>query len=239
MMPLGVAGRSNYRPYVTFTLIAINALVLLVMVLVGTRGEAALLAFAQQYALDVCKIGVEPVTNSLAKAFASTFIHAGLLHLVGNMIMLWIFAPRVEGYFGHKRFFIFYMLVGMGAFVGHLLLGGTVCIPALGNTSLVVGASGAIAGVMGAFLFLYPAARVRTVLVLFGFLPIKTFFINAWIYLGIWFLLDFVKGIGWMSSQGVAHWAHIGGFVFGFAVAFVATLYKPAPTVSAFEYLDD
>jgi membrane associated rhomboid family serine protease len=239
MMPLGVAGRSKYRPYVTFSLIAINVVVLFIMVIVGTRGEAALLAFAQRYALDVCKIGVEPVTNSLAKAFSSMFIHGGWVHLIGNMFMLWIFAPRVEGYFGHKRFFIFYVLVGMGAFVGHLLLGGTVCNLAIGNTGFVVGASGAIAGVMGAFLFLYPAARVRTALVLFGFLPIKVFFINAWIYLGIWFLLDFVKGVGWMHSQGVAHWAHIGGFLFGFAVAFVATMYKPAPTVDAFAYLDD
>jgi membrane associated rhomboid family serine protease len=239
MMPLGVAGRSRYRPYATFSLIAANAVVLLILLLTSTQGQAALAAFFQRYALDVCRIGVEPFAHTALKSVGSLFIHGGIAHFLGNMVMLWIFGPRVEAYFGRRRFIIFYFLTAYAAFAGHILLGGTVCIPGTQITGLVVGASGAVAGVMGAFLFLYPGARVRTAIVVFGWLPIKVFFINAWIYLAIWFLLDIFKGIGWIASAGVAHWAHIAGFLGGFAIAFVATLYKPAPPVDAFAHLDD
>ncbi len=239
MMPLGVAGRSKYRPYATFMLIVVNTLIFLWMFLVSLRGEAALLGFVSQFALDVCRVGVEPVTASLFKGFSSLFVHASLVHLLGNMVFLWIFGPRVESYFGRRRFLVFYTLAGLGATLGHLLFGGTVCIPGTNITGYLVGASGAIAGVMGAFLFLYPGARVRTAIVIFGWLPIKVFYISAWIYLLIWVALDFVKGIGWIESVGVAHFAHVGGFVIGFLITFVATLYKPAPAVDAFERLDD
>lgn len=239
MMPLGVAGRSSYRPYATFTLMFINVCVLIAMLVVNVRGESALLAFAQRFALDVCQVGIEPVGTSLLKGFASLFIHAGWVHLIGNMFILWIFGPRIEAYFGHRRFLVFYTLVGIGSLIAHLLLGGTVCIPGTSITGFVVGASGAIAGVMGAFLFLFPGARVRTAIVVFGWLPLKVFYLSAWIYLLIWLALDFVKGVGWLESQGVAHFAHVGGFVIGFAIAFIAGMFKPAPTIDAFEYMDD
>jgi len=239
MIPLGVAGRSHYRPYATFTLMVVNVVAFVVMWLVSLRGPDALLGFIGTFALDVCRVGVEPLGSSVLKSVVTMFIHGGLLHLLGNMTFLWIFGPRVEGYFGHWRFLVFYALAGIGATVAHLLLGGTVCIPGTDITGFVVGASGAIAGVMGAFLFLYPAARVRTALVLFGWLPVRVFYLSAWIYLLIWFALDFIKGIGWIQSVGVAHFAHLGGFVIGFALVFVATMYRPAPAVDAFEHLDD
>jgi membrane associated rhomboid family serine protease len=239
MMPLGVAGRSSFRPYATFTLIVLNVLVFIITLSITLRGEAHLLAFAKRYALDVCLVGIEPIGTSFLKGIGSMFIHGGLAHLLGNMTILWIFAPRVEGYLGHKRFVLVYMTLGFVSFIAHILLGGTTCIIGSEITGLVVGASGAIAGVMGAFLFLFPSARVRTAIVVFGWLPIKVFFINAWLYLGYWFVLDLMKGIGWISSAGVAHWAHIGGFVGGMVILFVATLYKPAPKSDPFAYLDE
>jgi membrane associated rhomboid family serine protease len=238
-MPLGVAGRSNFRPYATFTLIALNVLIFIITLGFTIRGEAYLLAFAKRYALDVCLVGIEPLGTSFLKGIGSMFIHGGLAHLVGNMTMLWIFGPRVEGYFGHKRFVLFYLTLGYIAFIAHILLGGTTCIIGSDINGLVVGASGAIAGVMGTFLFLFPSARIRTAILLFGVLPIKVFFVNAWLYLAYWFVLDFMKGIGWISSAGVAHWAHIGGFIGGMVIVFVATLYKPAPKSDPFAYLDD
>jgi membrane associated rhomboid family serine protease len=237
-IPMGVAGRSKYRPYMTFGLIAVNVFVFIITVLTQvTGGYEGMLHFYKTYALDICRIGAEPITYSIGKSISSMFLHAGLMHVLGNMVFLWIFAPRVEAYFGHKRFLILYLFTGIGAAVAHILVqGANICIPGVNVEGLVVGASGAVSGVMGAFLFLYPGSRVRTVFLL-GAIPLGTFFVSAWVYLGFWFLMDLLNGF--IAVSNVAHWAHVGGFIVGFVVAFVAGMYKDAPKQDPFEYLDD
>jgi membrane associated rhomboid family serine protease len=137
--------------------------------------------------------------------FTSMFLHAGLLHLAGNMLFLWIFGDNVEDFFGHLTYLFFYLVCGIGAGLLHIFLN-------LGSTVPALGASGAISGVMGAYMLLYPRERILTLVFIFV-LPIPAVFI-----LGYWFLLQFLSGInalGASASGGVAVWAHVGGFLLG------------------------
>ena len=135
----------------------------------------------------------------------SMFLHSGFAHILGNMLFLWIFGDNVEDHFGHLLYLVFYLVCGIGAGLLHVLFNLHSTVPALG-------ASGAISGVMGAYLLLYPGARVLTLVFIF-LLPIPAVFI-----LGYWFLLQFLSGInalGASAAGGVAWWAHIGGFLLG------------------------
>lgn len=149
---------------------------------------------------------------AFAPIFTSMFLHMGFLHIAGNMLFLWIFGDNVEDYFGHFTYLLFYLLCGIGSDFFHILFNFHSSIPALG-------ASGAISGVMGAYIILYPRARVLTLVIIF-FLPIPAFVI-----LGYWFLLQFVAGvttIGVAATGGVAVWAHIGGFLLGMLITFLS-----------------
>lgn len=138
----------------------------------------------------------------------SMFLHSGFLHIGGNMLFLWIFGDNVEDYFGHLPYLLFYLVCGVGSDLCHIIFNFHSAVPALG-------ASGAISGVMGAYIILYPRARVLTLVIIF-FLPIPAFII-----LGYWFLLQFVAGVTSVSGAatgGVAWWAHIGGFLLGMLI---------------------
>jgi membrane associated rhomboid family serine protease len=135
----------------------------------------------------------------------SMFLHSGFLHLAGNMLFLWIFGDNVEDSFGHLPYLFFYLVCGLGAGLLHVLFNLSSTIPALG-------ASGAISGVMGAYMVLYPRERILTLVFIFV-VPIPAVFI-----LGYWFLLQFLAGIdalGTSAKGGVAVWAHVGGFLLG------------------------
>jgi len=137
--------------------------------------------------------------------FTSMFLHSGFLHIAGNMLFLWIFGDNVEDYFGHVPYLLFYLACGIGSGFAHIIFNFHSGLPALG-------ASGAISGVMGAYIILYPRARVLTLVFIF-FVPIPAFII-----LGYWFLLQFLAGVttvGAAATGGVAVWAHIGGFLMG------------------------
>ncbi len=159
-----------------------------------------------------------------------TFLHGGWMHLIGNLWVLWIFGDNVEERFGRIRYLLFYLGCGALASVAHFLSDPHSPLP-------TVGASGAIAGVMGAYLFLYPHARVLTLLPL-GIL-IRVFEAPAWAFLGLWFLLQVVQGlmtVGLELVGGVAWWAHIGGFVVGLTIAALLRglhRLRPAPRVIA------
>jgi membrane associated rhomboid family serine protease len=147
-----------------------------------------------------------------------TFLHGGWLHLIGNMWFLWIFGDNVEDRLGHLGYVGFYLGCGVAASATHLAF-------ASGSTVPTVGASGAIAGVMGAYFLLYPRAQVLTLVPLFVFIEILV--LPAAIFLGIWFVLQLVQGtfaIGDLEAGGVAWWAHVGGFVVGLVV--IAVLRK-------------
>jgi len=150
--------------------------------------------------------------------FTNMFLHAGFLHILGNMIFLWVFADNVESVIGNVNFVIFYILGGLVASGVHILFNWTSPIP-------TVGASGAIAAVLGAYIVMFPKSKIRV-----RFLLFRPFVMSALAFLGIWFAQNLFSGIGSIGpesaqSGGVAWWAHIGGFVFGVLAGFVAKNY--------------
>jgi membrane associated rhomboid family serine protease len=153
---------------------------------------------------------------SLEAAFlpllTSMFLHAGLAHILGNMLFLWIFGDNVEDFYGHVTYLFFYLVCGIGSGLLHVLFNLHSTLPALG-------ASGAISGVMGAYLMLYPRSRILTLVFVF-LIPIP-----AVIILGGWFLMQFLSAVGTLgttTSGGVAWWAHVGGFLLGMLVTTLA-----------------
>jgi membrane associated rhomboid family serine protease len=201
MIPLRDVIPSRTTPGVTVTLITLNILVYLFGLLLSDRGrEAFLVGF-----------GLVPAYFSLINVFTAMFVHGGLAHLGGNMLFLWIFGDNVEDRLGHVRFLAFYLLCGIAAAIAQTVLQPDSIVP-------MVGASGAIAGVMGAYLVLYPHSRV---LMLFPF-PVFLFELPAVVFLVIWFVVQFLNGISQLPlleqnaiSGGVAFWAHVMGFVAG------------------------
>src|SRR5262249_37796183 len=142
----------------------------------------------------------------------SMFLHASWLHIIGNMWVLWIFGDNIEDYLGHFSYLLFYLVCGFAASVTHILLNPVSTVPS-------VGASGAIAGVMGAYFLLYPRGRVLSLVPLIFFFTF--WWLPAWIVLGYWFLVQFLSGTATQlasssqSSGGIAFWAHVGGFIAG------------------------
>ncbi|HTO57011.1 MAG TPA: rhomboid family intramembrane serine protease [Pseudomonadales bacterium] len=178
-------------------------------------------AFVASYALIPAHVthvlaGAHPSLQSAALPFfTSMFLHGGWLHLIGNMWFLWIFGDNVEDAMGHVRFVAFYLLCGCAAAAAQTIADPTSTVP-------MVGASGAIGGVMGAYALLYPRAHVHMFIFL-GFY-MTTVAVPAIYMLGYWFLLQLVSGLPALANKqlgGVAFWAHVGGFVTGLAFAFV------------------
>ena len=212
MIPFRDNIQSRTRPIVTASLIIFNSTVFLYELSLGQ----SLMPFMYEYGVVPINVFQWPASGqSLASIvipyFTSMFLHAGWLHLIGNMWYLWIFGDNVEDRLGHGPFLLFYLLAGLGAGGVHTALNYYVTIPS-------VGASGAIAGVLGAYLLLYPFARILTLIPLFFFWPIIE--IPAIIVLGFWFIMQFQSGASSLavadpSTGGVAWWAHIGGFVVG------------------------
>ncbi|MCX7608238.1 MAG: rhomboid family intramembrane serine protease [Anaerolineales bacterium] len=220
MIPIRDENPTRRVPFVNYTLIALNVLVFLWQVSLGPYGEAVLywMAFIPRNLMTGFDLG------DLRAIFTSMFMHAGLAHLLGNMLYLWIFGDNVEDALGHARYLLFYLAGGTAASLTHTLLYPTSTIP-------TVGASGAIAATLGAYLLLFPHRRVVT-LIPFGFF-IQVARIPAIFVLGMWFLLQLFEGtlaLGMPLLGGVAFWAHIGGFVFGMLVGPRLRL-RPRPVI--------
>jgi membrane associated rhomboid family serine protease len=150
--------------------------------------------------------------SALLPLLTSMFLHAGIAHILGNMLFLWIFGDNVEDFYGHVTYFFFYLFCGMGAGLLHVLFNWHSTLPSLG-------ASGAISGVMGAYLVLYPRSRILTLVFIF-LVPIP-----AVIILVLWFVFQFVSGVSSLHmapSGGVAWWAHVGGFLLGVLITVIA-----------------
>jgi membrane associated rhomboid family serine protease len=172
--------------------------------------SAALEVFVQQYALI-------PAWFSWPTVFTSMFLHAGFWHLVPNMVYLWIFGDNVEDRLGHGRYFVFYIAAGVMAAIAQLAINPDSTVP-------MVGASGAIAGVMGAYFVLYPQSRVLTLVFVLIFFDVVE--IPALFFLCLWFLLQLLSGVGSLgvsnaAGGGTAFFAHIGGFVAGVIVGWI------------------
>lgn len=209
MIPLRDENPTREVPLVTILLIAINVAVFIFQTALGSGARD----MAYQFALIPNQITTNFSLGNLTNIFTSMFMHAGLAHIVGNMLYLWIFGDNVEDAMGKGRYILFYTLGGVTASLAHIFTNPSSQVP-------TVGASGAIAAVLGAYLVLYPRQRVLTVIP-FGFF-MRITMLPASIVLGMWFLLQFFQGVmtlGGPDVGGVAFWAHIGGFVSGVLLA--------------------
>ncbi len=210
MIPIRDDAPRFATPYVTYLIMGLNLLAFLFeMALPGPARNALMYQFGFVPA-NVTQLLVGPHARAdvaLVPVLTSMFLHASWLHLIFNMWALWIFGDNIEDYLGHFRYLVFYLLSGLGAAGLHYLLNAQSPVPS-------VGASGAIAGVMGAYLILYPSARVLTLIPFPVNLP-------AFLVLGYWFVVQFLSGaataIAYSSqtSGGIAFWAHVGGFLSG------------------------
>ena len=241
MFPLRDDNPHFLTPYVTYTIIALN--ILAWFFLQGMGSEPALSS-------SLCVLGLTPgeFLNTVAAGsetqigaqtwcvlsdsrssytlLTSMFMHGGWMHLIGNMWFLWVFGNNVEDSMGHLRFAVFYVLCGLAAAAGQIISNPDSTIP-------MVGASGAIGGVMGAYIVLYP--RVRVHMLIFLGIFITTFAVPAMFMLGYWFLLQVIGGFGSIgaSGGGTAFWAHIGGFAAG---AVLINVFKDPQLVARHPY---
>jgi len=205
MFPIGDdnSGERTF-PIVTYGLIALNFLFFFVELGGGDR-------FIQQWSVVPRELIANPA-GEFPTIFTSMFMHGGWLHLLGNMLYLWILGDNVEDAFGHAKFLIFYLLCGIAATLAQVFFSASSNIPNLG-------ASGAIAGVLGSYLVMFPRGQVR-VLMGRGIIPLP-----ALVVIGLWFVLQFISGIGSVAETsqtgGVAYMAHIGGFIAGVLLTFL------------------
>jgi membrane associated rhomboid family serine protease len=217
MIPLSDENPTRTTPYVTYALVAINIAVFLYQLSLGSQVEGFIAACAFRPDELVGGRDLPPPTcvqPPWLTIFTSMFMHGGLMHLASNMLFLWIFGNNVEDAMGHLRYLLFYLLCGVAAALVQTLFTlsfnpGDADIPNLG-------ASGAIAGVLAAYLVLFPHARVRTLIILGFFISMTR--IPALVVLGLWFVLQFFTGLGAVAggdTGGVAVWAHVGGFAAG------------------------
>ncbi|MBJ6371403.1 rhomboid family intramembrane serine protease [Sedimentitalea arenosa] len=207
MFPIRDHNPSGRTPYVVYGLIAANVLIFL-----SYAGAMDNPRVMNQLFIDWAMIPIRiSYGDGLHTVFSSMFLHGGWMHLAGNMLFLWIFGDNLEDKMGHYKFLGFYLLCGVGAGLLQVATAPQSQVP-------MVGASGAIAGVMGGYLLLFPKARVDILLILIVYF--RVFTIPAWIVLAVWFAMQFIGGLGSDPDLGgVAYWAHAGGFVVGLVLA--------------------
>jgi membrane associated rhomboid family serine protease len=216
MLPIKDDQPRYSTPYVNYFLIGINILIFLLQWLQQVTDPQGAEMFARKFGEVPAHLAAflsgshrYSVPDVVLPFFTSMFLHAGWLHVLGNMWFLYIFGDNIEDYLGHFSYLVFYLICGLCAMTTQVAIYPHSNIP-------TVGASGAIAGVLGAYFILYPRARVLTWFFVF------VFYIPAWIMLGYWFVLQFLSGAATLSMAqagrdvgGVAVWAHVGGFVAG------------------------
>jgi membrane associated rhomboid family serine protease len=196
-------------PYVTVALIALNSLIFFYSISLGSRGFQFFtiqFGYIPYELVSGIELTPELVVSRYLTPFSSMFMHGGWMHLIGNMLFLWIYGNNIEDYFGSVRFLLFYIISGLAAIGLYTLFAPSSQVP-------LVGASGAIAGVMGGYMVLHPRARI-TVLMIFFF--IQFLHLPAKVVLGIWFVYQLLMSLaGSNTGGGVAWMAHVGGFAFG------------------------
>lgn len=212
MFPIGDDNSSRrLQPVVTYALIAINVLFFIVELIGGD-------AFITAWSFVPSRFMANPLGDVLT-IFTSMFMHAGWVHIGGNMLYLWIFGDNVEDRFGHLRYLAFYLVCGVAATGAQLAF-------SMGSTIPHLGASGAIAGVLGAYILLFPQRNIR-VIAGYGIAEMP-----ALVVIGLWFVLQLFSGVGSLGATadtgGVAFMAHIGGFIAGVVLAFFLRGYRVA-----------
>ncbi|HEX2471077.1 MAG TPA: rhomboid family intramembrane serine protease [Candidatus Limnocylindrales bacterium] len=227
MIPLRDANPTRRTPVVTLGLIAACAVVFAVQVgIMATGGDAAVGSFVTRWGVVPAELlsalsSGALISQETATLITSQFLHGSLLHIGGNMLYLWIFGNNIEDRFGSLRFLVFYLVGGVVAALTQVAIAPTSTIP-------TIGASGAIAATLGAYLVLFPRARVTTAIFLVFFFQLID--IPAVLVLGFWFIIQLLDGLGSLGVSnstevgGVAFFAHIGGFVFGAGIALLMRL---------------
>ena len=199
--------QGGYTPYISYGFIALNVLIFVYQVTLPAH-------LIDDFILTYGSIPAETMRGEdTFTLLTSMFLHGGYLHIIGNMLFLWVFADNIEAIIGSSKFLVFYFLGGMAAHAAHIMFN-------MDSTVPTVGASGAISAVMGAYLVMFPSSRVK--LIFFPLIFIR-FRIPAFLFLGFWIYQQSLSGIASISetaSGGVAWWAHIGGFVFGVLAGF-------------------
>ncbi|MDH3709937.1 MAG: rhomboid family intramembrane serine protease [Cyclobacteriaceae bacterium] len=197
-------------PYICYGLLALNILVFLYEWQLQLGSETRINEFLTTYGAIPTEIlnGEDLIT-----LITSMFLHGGWMHLIGNMLFLWVFADNIEATIGNVSFVAFYLLGGLAASMAHVYFNMDSTIP-------TVGASGAISAVLGAYMVMFPRSKIKVLVVLF----FRSFHLSALVFLGLWILQQLIAGFGSLGgtaeSSGVAWWAHIGGFVFGLIAGF-------------------
>lgn len=235
MVPLRDENPTKITPYVTYGLIAANILAFLYELSLPPQQLQQFFHLAaivpRELTASLQGIPVNQPVPELLTLVSSQFLHAGFTHLLGNMLFLWIFGNNVEEALGHVKFLIFYLTCGVLAGLAQWFFSTGSAIPSLG-------ASGAIAGVLGAYILRYPKAKILTA---FGFF---FFYVPAYFFLGLWFVQQAFYGIAslnapanvGMESGGVAYWAHAGGFVFGAILGPLLGLFSAKSAQSGYEH---
>ena len=211
MFPFKDDNPTEHFPFVTISLIAVNAVIFLLQI--THSSEAGKIAFSYgaipHFLLTFDT--VQPI-HPVLTVFTSMFMHGGLLHLFTNMLYLWIFGNNIEDKLGFSRFILFYLLCGFAAAYGHAITNHVSMVP-------MIGASGAVSGILGAYLLLFPHARVHTLIFLGFFVQVVR--LPAAFVIGFWIVIQFINGMlskGSAGQGGIAWFAHIGGFIFGLLI---------------------
>lgn len=212
MIPLKDKNPRKRFPVITLILIAVNIIVFIYQLSLGSHLEEFYYRFSvipQRITESIHSGAIKPLPY--LPLITSLFLHGGWLHLGGNMLYLWVFGDNVEDKLGHGRFLVFYVLCGFVASILHIVIEPASSLP-------TIGASGAISGILGAYIVMFPKARILTLIPIFIFIQLAE--LPAYIILGLWFLLQFINGmmsLGYAAAGmgGVAWWAHIGGFIAG------------------------
>lgn len=208
MLPLKDDLRSHTRPFVVYAIVTANVIVYLYEISLG----AALNDFVRQFGVTPYALFNPTGVESYLTLITSMFIHAeSPMHIIGNMLFLWIFADNIEDRLGHVKFVLFYFFCGIAAGLLQSAIDPGSKIP-------MIGASGAVSGVLGAYILLFPRARVLALIPLGFFLRVS--YLPSFVFLGIWFLYQFLFGVSSLGAKGgVAYFAHIGGFLAGLLLA--------------------
>lgn len=197
--------KGGYRPFFSYSFILLNVAIFIFQVQMAEGEQASFVNFFGSIPAEITQ------GEDLFTLISSMFLHGSWMHLIGNMLFLWVFADNIEATVGNLKFLLFYLAGGLLAAATHIWFNWNSSIP-------MVGASGAISAVMGAYLVMFPSSRIKLLFLIFPFR------VSAWIFLGIWIWQQWAYGTASlsneMSSGGVAWWAHIGGFTFGLIAGF-------------------
>ena len=214
MIPLRDTTKSPGFPYINIAFIVLNVLIFLYEYSVGENMNPLIFRYGLIPANVFSSLPDTALTDRLYPFLTSMFLHGGWLHLIGNMLFLYIFGDNVEGRMGHIRYLVFYIACGLAAALFQFVTNIHSVIP-------MVGASGAISGVLGAYMIFYPGSKILTLVPIFFF--VQFIHIPAAIFIFVWFIIQFLSGLGTLNipkeTGGVAFWAHIGGFVAGLLLA--------------------